>query len=101
MAKDYERVRVEILCDWDLVERQRLITHSTCTTRNFLIRKAIRLYLDHRERMVAAKLTPGNSRTDDQAIACTAQEANRLANLKAFATRQISESSIKLFAFIG
>lgn len=48
-----DRVRVEILCDRDLADRLKLITESTGTTRNFLIRKAIRLYLDHRERSTA------------------------------------------------
>lgn len=45
-----QRVRVEILCDEDLVERLSRITIETGASRNFLIRKAIRLYLDNRDR---------------------------------------------------
>ncbi|MGO4403628.1 ribbon-helix-helix protein, CopG family [Bosea sp. RAF48] len=47
------RIRVEILCDQHLVDRLHLITASTGASRNFLIRKAIRLYLDNREKPVS------------------------------------------------
>lgn len=49
MKKETKRVRVETLCDQEIVDRLDSIIRETGTTRNFLIRKAIRLYLDHRE----------------------------------------------------
>jgi len=53
LDREYETVRVEILCDRDLVDRLKSITVSTGASRNFLIRKAIRLYLDNREKSVS------------------------------------------------
>ncbi|MGO4673315.1 ribbon-helix-helix protein, CopG family [Bosea sp. 2YAB26] len=53
MESKRERIRIEILCDHELVDRLRQISTSTGASRNFLIRKAIRLYLDHRDRAMA------------------------------------------------
>ncbi len=50
MQNHHSRVRVEILCDQELVDRLNTITADTGASRNFLIRKAIRLYLDNRDR---------------------------------------------------
>lgn len=53
MDEGNTRSRVEILCDHDLVDRLNQITVETGASRNFLIRKAIRLYLDNREKTVS------------------------------------------------
>lgn len=50
MKTKIKRNRVEILCDQEIVDRLDKITRDTGTSRNFLIRKSIRLYLDNRDK---------------------------------------------------
>ncbi|WP_371126540.1 ribbon-helix-helix protein, CopG family [Bosea sp. (in: a-proteobacteria)] len=57
MESQNQRIRVEILCEPDLVKRLQSITACTGVSRNFLVRKAIRLYLDNRDRL-AVNHTP-------------------------------------------
>lgn len=52
MENNQQRVRVEILCDQELVDRLHAITVDTGASRNFLIRKAIRLYLNNRDKLI-------------------------------------------------
>lgn len=48
-------IRIEMLFDKEIVARLRYITDTTGASRNFLIRKAIRLYLDHRDQAMNAE----------------------------------------------